>query len=229
MRLPIQRPWCSRYLAGMTACVLGLSCAQPARPSTPSMTFATTWDLRHHSTVPNAAAPLVHSVRVGSGAGPLALDERTGHAFVLARESTDNSNIIVGLGDRGVWMVDTITGRVLTSTTMNTNPVALDIYSATERVFVASQPYLPTSTTAAYPANRSRVTTLTAVTEDDQTGHAFAATWRGTLAVLDARSGRVLRVVTLPTYAASLAVDSRRDHVLVVGNGVLSVLDKARL
>ncbi|HXT36479.1 MAG TPA: YncE family protein [Chloroflexota bacterium] len=129
------------------------------------------------------ANPILGVARVGGSTGPIAIDARTGRAFVIA--SSDR-----------VVMLDTMTGGILGTTVVAPGHADLAINPTTNRVFVVNDPYPMTG-------------------------------FRGSVSVLDARNGRLLRTVPLPgiPYAVVMSERLGRVFVLNINNYGMSILD----
>jgi outer membrane protein assembly factor BamB len=149
----------------------------PARPRTPAQVTV----LDAHT------GAVLHHVAIGSHAGSpdgsLALvpDTRTGTMFA-AVDGYDATGPTVSLLDGGTGAV-----RTTTAVSQANNTLALD--ERTQRLFVASTAYDP-STAGAHP--------------------------RSAVSMLDARTGATLHRLTLPGFATAVSVDQQRDHALVL-------------
>jgi len=182
--------------------------------------------------------------------GALAVDETTGRAFMLTTDVTTNRGTVV--------VVDTHSGRLLRSTPLPGMPAALATDTRTEHVFVTTQGPAPraigVANVALRPIGPGHVAVLDArtgallrmvrvgvapgaVAVDGRSGRVFVATAGpvdrlgnvsepGTVSVLDARSGVVLRTVTVGLNPDSIAVDERSGRAFVVSvGGTLQVTD----
>jgi len=207
--------------------------------------------LPHTPAPDNDSSPILRTVPVGINPGPIAIDSRTGRAFVV-----DSGQYGGPAGS--VSILDTATGKVLGSTPVEVAPAAIAVDVSSSRVFVVNSqmhsskgPHgtvsmldahsgrlLHTIRVGAIPfdvavdeeANRAFVlnTYFSTYTQDDgQIPHSTDAN----VSVLDATTGRVLRTVDLgPNPAPSLnphtiAVDVLHGRVYVPGDAGLSVLD----
>ncbi len=175
--------------------------------------------------------------------GKLAVDETTGRAFVLTTDVTTNRGTVV--------VVDTRSGRLLRSTPLPGMPAAMATDARTGHVFVTTQGSAPraigVASVALRPVGLGRVAMLDArtgallrligvgvapgaVAVDGRSGRVFVAnagpvdrlgnaSEPGTVSVLDARSGAVLRTVTVGLDPDSIAVDERAGRAFVVSVG----------
>lgn len=142
----------------------------------------------------------------GSGQRLALLDERTGR---LVRTLTvgpgaipplldpRHGHIIATSGWMGtghLWVLDARRGTTLQATTIAPNPVAMALAAQAQRVLIVSQGAIDRQGMPAGP---------------------------GSLAVLDARSGRLLRTITLTPRPTALLNDEATGHVFVIlGGGV---------
>jgi len=182
--------------------------------------------------------------------GKLAVDETTGRAFMLTTDVTMNRGTVV--------VVDTRSGRLLGRTPLPGMPAALATDTRTEHVFVTTQGPAPraigVANVALRPIGPGHVAVLDArtgallrmvrvgvapgaVAVDGRSERVFVAnagpvdglgnaTEPGTVSVLDARSGVVLRTVMVGLNPDSIAVDERSGRAFVVSvGGTLHVTD----
>ncbi len=182
--------------------------------------------------------------------GALAVDETTGRAFMLTTDVTTNRGAVV--------VVDTRGGRLLGSTPLPGAPAAMATDARTGHVFVTTQGPAPraigVASVAPRPVGAGRVAILDArtgallrlvevgvapgaVAVDGRSGRVFVAnagpvdrlgnaSEPGTVNVLDAWSGVVLRTVTVGLNPDSIAVDERAGRAFVVSvGGTLRVAD----
>ena len=153
----------------------------------------------------------------------VAVDDRTGHVFVL--DGPD------GVHGRAV-MLDARSGRVVHTAALgkSSRPVAID--SHTQRAFVPNSDDGTVSvldTATGRVVRTVRVGSLPyAVAVDERASRVFViSNLDRSVSVLDARSGAVLRTVPVGRNPQTLAVDTRRGYVFVVNEdaGTVSVLD----
>jgi len=124
----------------------------------------------------------VARVRVGSFPVALAVAERQGHVFVLNQDPRETS-----LGS--VSMLDSRTGRVLSTAPVGCGARTLTVDEQTGRVFVLNAG--PTASGA------------------------LGSNGAASVSVLAAATGRVLRTTTVGRGAQALIIDDRRGRVLV--------------
>jgi len=152
---------------------------------------------------------------VGRGPVALALDDRTGRAFVVKAVSLPGRVRDVAVDERGgrvfvltdgnaathgvVSALDAVSGSLLYTVPVGASPVALAIDRRTGRLLVANQG-LPGP------------------------GSFMAA---GTVSVLDARSGRLVRAVPVGSRPMGIVVDERTGRAFISNNlgGSISVID----
>jgi DNA-binding beta-propeller fold protein YncE len=184
---------------------------------------------------------LVRTVPVGASPILAAVDEQTGHAFVV-----DWSGPVTRAS---VSVLDTATGALLRTVPFGVNPRAVAVDRRAGRVFVLNY--------GAYPApGHGSISVLDALTGqvlrtdtlgvfpplqggvvvDDARGRAFAissAAHGGLVTVIDSRSGRVAHRVRVAGEPTALGVDLSAGHVFVGwiaadGTGRVSMLDAPR-
>ncbi len=143
---------------------------------------------------------LVGTITAGGNASAAHVDGRTSRLFIgeASRWSCGARPVCQYIGPSQLVVLDTRTGRVVRALTAGTaNPAAIAVATRTNRAFVF-------------------YTTMT-------TGRGAA----GTLRVLDARTGQVLRTlpVTVAPAEGQVAVDERRGRVYAVDTTGTSVFD----
>jgi YVTN family beta-propeller protein len=153
----------------------------------------------------------------------VAVDERTGHVFVL--DGPD------GVHGRAV-MLDARSGTVVHTAALGKSSRPVAINSRTQRAFV---PNFEDDTVSMLDTVTGRVVRTVrvgslpyAVAVDERTSRAFVINnLDRSVSMLDARSGAVLRTVAVGRNPQTLAVDMRRGYVFVVNEdaGTVSVLD----
>jgi DNA-binding beta-propeller fold protein YncE len=197
---------------------------------------------------------LLRTVTVGLGSGALAVDERTGHAFVANQgrmqwyKNADGTNSYRAINP-SVSLLDTRTGHLLRTLTLGGQvPYALAADARTSRVFVATGP-MPPNMPGASGAVRVldartgallRTVALHAIPPlassqmavDETTGHVFVAlpdygspAAPSAVRMLDARTGAMLRSVTVGPESTALLVDRRTHRLLVMNGHTVSMLD----
>jgi YVTN family beta-propeller protein len=166
---------------------------------------------------------LVRSVTVGQAPGPIAVDQRTGRAFVINQNSDSIS------------VLDTHSGALVHTTNIGKDLVALAADEQTGRVFVAGgNDVQGNGRVSILDAASGRLVRSvaagmlpTAVAVDAPSGRVFVANkgpldsnlvplGNGTLTVLAARSGAILRTIAVGTYPTAIAVDERAGRAFVV-------------
>lgn len=172
---------------------------------------------------------------IGVGATPwaMAVDPRSGHAFVVNR-GADGNGAPTGAGH--VTMLDLRDGTVLRTVAVGTDPRAIAVDPAAGRVLVAGD---DASVSILDARMGARVRTVRvgaepqAIAVDARTGRAFVVdVGDGTIVMLDVRRGTILRTTRLPidSYRASAAVDERAGRVVIAdtrasGGGEVNFLD----
>jgi DNA-binding beta-propeller fold protein YncE len=157
--------------------------------------------------------------------GPVAVDERSGHAFVLDR-SIDSFSII-----------DTASGRVLHTINVGaqTYPQAVAVDGHTGRVFIAVSDESRAGRVRVLEVRSGRILRTVMVGWDPialvvavRAGRvcavnagSTAAGSTGSISVLDATSGRLVRTVRLGMSPHAAAVDERAGRLVVVGDPVV--------
>jgi len=166
----------------------------------------------------------------------MAIDERTGHAFIAIPDAN------------AVAVLNTHSGALLRTSGVGIAPSDLAVDARSGRVVVANSGDTTVSVLDAASGRVLRTIVVsgvpTALAVDEQTGRAFvtlrgATDRRGALvmgtghvAVLDVRTGRVLRIVAVPATPSVVAVAEAMGHVFVggavsSGDGRVSMLDAA--
>ncbi|HKO25100.1 MAG TPA: PQQ-binding-like beta-propeller repeat protein, partial [Chloroflexota bacterium] len=213
LRLPPsigRRPWWARVMAG--AVLLGGLCG------------GATWVERETS-----ASAIVRALAVGPSPLSVALDDRSGHAFVLSG-SPDSPDAA------SVTMMDTVTGALLRTQAVGRVPQALAVDDRDGHVLVANGDntvhVLAAQNGVAFFSGhvQSASTGATMIAVAQRADHAFV-TGDTAVSMLDAGNGRVLRSIALGVLLTGVAVDTHRDHVFATGYngasgvGTVSMLD----
>lgn len=139
------------------------------------------------------------------------LDRRTGHIVRTLLFGPGESQAIldaqhghvIAVGESPssgrLWLLDARSGATIQTATIAANPVAIAVVTRTQRILIASEG----------AANQNGV-----------------PVGPGSLTVLDAMSGRVLRTISLDPGPDALLVDEATGHVFViVGDGVTQTFD----
>ncbi len=206
--------------------------------------------LPHTSAPDNNASPILRTVPVGINPGPIAIDSRTGRAFVASDGQYGNT-------DGSVSMLDAATGKVLGSTTVGVAPAAIAVDVSSSRVLVVNSQLHsskgPRGTVSMLDARDGRLLRTIRVgaipfdvVVDEGTNRAFVLntyfstytqgdgqvqhSTNANVSVLDATTGRVMRTIDLgpnpaPFLGHALALDGRRHVVFVPAFAGLSLLD----
>jgi YVTN family beta-propeller protein len=161
---------------------------------------------------------VLHTLPVGPVPLAVAMDEHTGHAFVVNVATQPNG---VPGGPGTVSVLDARRGHVLRTVTVGALPVAVAVDGRHGRVFVANE---GEDTVSMLDARTGAVLATIAVghlphgmSVSERTGRLFitdggdSAVW-----VLDAASGRVVRTVLLGDSATALAVAERTNRVFAL-------------
>ncbi len=158
----------------------------------------------------------------------IAVDPRTGHAFV------------VDPGSDTVRMLDTRTGAVVRTVSLVMTPSAVAVDARAGQAFVTSDsPFVDVLDTRNGAPIRAVVirTAPGRLTVDPGSGHAFVVVaGAGSVAMLDMRGGALLHTTTVAGGVVALALDARRGRAYVVSRdggasfatttaGALTVLD----
>src|SRR5919201_1853783 len=187
---------------------------------------------------------VVRTVTVGLLPQGVALDERTGRVFIAGEDSS-------GLGDVSVF--DVMSGRLVRSITVGQAPGPIAVDQRTGRAFVINQNSDSVSVLDTHSGTLVHTTNLGGalfdLAVDEQTGRVFVANGNnvqvngrlsvpdGSVSILDATSGRLVRSVTVGMLPTAVAVDARSGRVFVenkgpvdgnlvpLGNGTVTVLD----
>jgi YVTN family beta-propeller protein len=184
----------------------------------------------HEGTGQLAVAPFPSGrQRRGVKAGLDRVDERTGHAFVANQ------------GDNTVSVLDGNRGAVLHTSAVGTNPTTLAVAARTGRVFVVNRgdgtvsvldartgAVLRTVAVGAIRPQAVSFTNAVDVVVDERDGRAVVLNGSardragnhttGSVSVLDAGSGRLLRTVTVGRAPVAAAVDETTGRLFVVNN-----------
>lgn len=170
--------------------------------------FVTSEETHSVSMLAAASGALLRTITLDVMPGALCVDEQTARAFISG-DSVEPSGYSVALGT--ISVLDTRSGAVLRTVPVgaNTGPPVVD--TRLGRVFVASQ-----AGAGHWVGTQTRRVFVAGQTEN-------------TLAMLDARSGAVVRVVSMSGVPTALAVDVRHGHLFVLSasDDTLTMLDAA--
>jgi len=195
-------------------------------------------DARNGAVLRRTTLPRLPTVSTSAGTllarTTMGIDERTGHAFIAIP------------GANTVAVLDTHSGALLRTIGVGMAPGDLAVDAPRGRVVVANSGAATVSILDAASGRVLRTVVVsgvpTALAVDEQTGRAFvtlrgATDRRGALvmgtghvAVLDVRTGRVLRTVAVPATPSVVAVAAGTGRVFVAGavssgDGRVSMLD----
>jgi YVTN family beta-propeller protein len=179
-------------------------------------------------------SPVLRTVAVGTNPDAVAVDERTGHVFVVNAGQDPHNGSVSVLDARG--------GAMLRTVAVGTQPDAVAVDERAGRVFVVNA---GSGTVSVLDARSGIVLHTSAdplaprtVAVDEKTGRVFVAngagppgqgnvTVGGSVSVLDARSGAVLSTVPVGLAPFALAVDEKHGLVFVANqrDNNVSVLD----
>ena len=175
---------------------------------------------------------IVQEVLVNKGAVAVGVDERTGRAFVTA-QSTDANGFPRGAGL--VRVLDSTSGRVLRTVAIEQNPYQAVVDERDDHVFALSAsshaPYdghltmLDARTGVALRTTRVGPS-ATILSTDETPGrlltmNAGAGAGLGSVSVVDARSGALVRTISLSDTPQAVALDTmmtpsgRQDHLFI--------------
>lgn len=171
-----------------------------------------------------------HILRTVAMGGPafapfaMAVDARTSRLFAVTTTGPTGS----------IAVLDTRTGKLLRTGPSIASPQAVTVDAYTNRAFVLSSmatvDVLNAWTGAVVRVGQTRLAVYTAATAP-RSGHIFAggADEVGVVAMLDARTGALLRTIGGPPRndvgGGMMAVDNSRGHVFAVGSHGVSELD----
>jgi len=201
-------PWRHENSGAIAVCILAVAGMGVSMAARPS--------LRAHTVRP--ARPRVRAAwlaRVVANPMAVMVDERTGRVFVLSEGPLSKPSLskpypeLVGPGSMAV--LDAATGRLVRITRVGINPVQVVLDTTAGRLYALSQqPYEPGQLEPAQA---------------------------GSVAVLDAATGRLVRTTEVGINAVALAVDERHKRVFALArepqgsddfsSGTTSVLDAA--
>ncbi len=206
--------------------------------------------LPHAPAATDDTSPILRTTPVGINPGPIAIDTRTGRAFVV----NDGQ---YGGPDGSVSVLDTATGKVLRSTPVEVAPAAIAVDVSSSRVFVVNSqlhsskgPHGTVSVLDARSGSLLRTIRVGAIpldiTVDERTNRAFVLNsyfsndtqnegqiphaTDANVSVLDATTGRVLHTVDLgpnpaPGLGRAFFLDARHGRVYVSESAGLGILD----
>jgi DNA-binding beta-propeller fold protein YncE len=167
---------------------------------------------------PAETSPVLRKVVVGPYPGGVTVDERTSRAFVTNQDGT-------------IHVLDTRTGALVRTVKVASGYNAVTIAPRFNRILVlnASAQGVGTSLTLLNQSSGSALRTvnlggnLHGVAVDEQTARVYLGMSSG-ISVLDARTGVVLRTITLPVRGVPIGVslDRKSGHLFVTQEGVTS-------
>jgi YVTN family beta-propeller protein len=193
----------------------------------------------------------VQTVYMGKNPVAVAVDGRTGRAFVVVQGGYDLHGNPTGNGS--VRVVDTRHGRVLRTVGVGLSPSVVAVDERTGRVFVANDGERSVSVLDASSGTVLRTVRVgfgpIAMATDERDGRVLVANegvtdsaghplGDGSVSMLDAHSGKVLGTVVVGMSPSAIAVDQQRGRAYVLNrvsanggvvNGSLSVLDVRRV
>lgn len=146
---------------------------------------------------------MLRRVSIPREPGPIAVDEATGHAFVVV----DSANGITPTGQ--VYMLDMHTGSVMHVVSLGHAPEDVAVDDKAGRVFVTTQ-------------GTSRLVTFTFPTQGGVSpsgGSIWMPTGKGNVYMADTQTGKVLRIITVGVAPRSVLADARHRHVFVLNAG----------
>jgi len=190
---------------------------------------------------------LLSSVRIGLHLGlplgrALAVDETAGRVFVLSSNFPTNAS-----GD--LYVLDSRSGALLSTRTLNTLPTGVAVDSGAGRAFVTTLGPVKHTGGGLVPVGAGGVSILDmrrgaivrtiaagvasfGVASDAHSGHVLVTNvgtldgdgsgtfdGAGSVTILDGRTGRVLHTVSSGVFPAQIVVDARRGRAFVVNNG----------
>jgi DNA-binding beta-propeller fold protein YncE len=183
---------------------------------------------------------LVRTVHVGNVPLSIAVDERTNRVFVATLGPVNQAGVSLGHGQ--VAVLDARTGALLHTVTVGVSPRALVVARTTGRVFVPNLDsrsmsildartgtLLRTVPLGLMPCDSGADLPCTAAAVDEKTRRVFVAgdtgtnSFTGLVRVLDARSGAILRSMTIKGRPYAAAVDERTGHAFITNLGDATV------
>jgi len=188
---------------------------------------------------------LLRTIRVGNAPIAVAVDGRTGHVFVATRGLTR-----AGIPTPGrVLTLDARTGTVTHVATVGISPRTIAVATTTRRIFVVNQDsdnvsmldartgrLLHTTPLGHAPCDAGDDSPCTAAV-DARTGRVFVASYTantagsgmGTISMLDARTGVILRTIPVHGRPYAAAVHGRAGHAFITNLGDATLVDGAVL
>jgi len=155
-----------------------------------------------------ASSRYLHTVPVDAAADTVAVDARTGHAFV------------VDPGSDAVRMFDTRTGAVVGARRMLVTPALVAVDATAGQAFVTTDsPFVDVLDARSGALVRTLVARASGgpLAVDGRSGHIFVLDSGGaSVAMLDRRSGLVLRTIPVGRFPLAVALDTRRGRAYVV-------------
>ncbi len=170
------------------------------------------------------------TIPLGVAPQGIAVDARAGRVFI-ANAGIDGS-------ERTVSVLDSRTGRLIQTVSVGQGPQSVAVNERTGRLFVAdymrgrvsvidtrSGALLSTAIVGSHPLRLSvdPQTARVFVVNQGSTSPADRPTGAGSVTMLDAHTGAVLRTVTLDIDAVAVALDERRGLVLVTTAGPTTI------
>jgi DNA-binding beta-propeller fold protein YncE len=184
------------------------------------------------SVLDTASGKLIRRPQVGSGPSAIAVDPRTGRVFVACA------------GDDTVWVLDARSGALVRTITLDVAPTALAVDARRGRVYVASAATgmlslvdaasgMLLSTLRIDPFASLAYTLPDALAVDEARDRVYLSTpgpleqgpsglalrGSGTLYVLDAITGAVLRRIAVGVFPQAVVVEESSGRVVVVNRG----------
>ena len=155
-----------------------------------------------------ASSRYLHTVPVDAAADTVAVDARSGHAFV------------VDPGSNAARMFDTRTGAVVGARSMLMTPALVAVDATAGQAFVTTDsPFVDVLDARSGALVRTLVARASGgpLAVDGRSGHVFVLDSGGaSVAMLDRRSGLVLRTIPVGQFPVAVALDARRGRAYVV-------------
>lgn len=158
---------------------------------------------------PVVADPVVSTVTLAQNPTAIAIDARTGRAFVATADPIANASAVA--------VFDTASGRLLTTTHIGLNagqnPGPLAVDERAGRVLVVNGDGNNVSVLDARNGRLIHTTRVAGTPQllaiDQRSGRAFVSTLSGTVVEIDSATGQTLHIITVSDVPTALAVDDR--------------------
>ncbi len=177
----------------------------------------------------------------GIGFTPIAIDEQRARAFAVTSYNDPLGR--PASGENNVYVLDAATGLLLRRVPNMHGPIAVAVDRTTGRIFTSNwgdggsvsmiDPRRGAILRTVRIAPSGRDVAPDALAVDARTNRVFVVSYdevgasRGHVSIIDARSGALLKTVTVGDIATAIAVSERTGRVFVVAENGVTVLDAA--